>query len=93
MYYNLYKSPSNAYLETLVEHVGSVQLGFEIGGTGKDKIGTGNFVVFDEALNGSFGDFTDIVVTLLHSQTGKTQRRLTTTTVLLWQIDGELNLS
>ena len=76
----------------MIKHIGSVQFGFEIGGTGEDKIGTGNFVVFDEALDGGFGNFSNIVVTFLHSQTGKTQCRLTTATVFLWQINSELHI-
>ena len=41
-------------------------------------------------LNRELGDLADVVVALLVTQTRETQRRLTTTTVLLGKIDGEL---
>lgn len=40
-------------------------------------------------LNGQLGDFTDIVVSLFVTQTGETQRGLSSSTVLLGQVDGE----
>ena len=41
-------------------------------------------------LYGVFGDFPDIVVPLLVTQTRETQCRLTTTSVLLRKVDSEL---
>jgi hypothetical protein len=41
-------------------------------------------------LHSKLGDFSDIVMALFVTQTGETERRLTTTTVLLGKIDGEL---
>ena len=40
-------------------------------------------------LNSQFGDFTDVVVTLFITETSETQGGLTTTTVLLGEVDGE----
>ncbi len=41
------------------------------------------------------GNFAHVVVTLFHSESSETERRLSTTAVLLWQIDRKLvqNLS
>ena len=49
-----------------------------------------DLVVSDEARDGSLGDLPQVVVSLLHTKTGETHRRLTTTTVFLWQLDVEL---
>ena len=40
-------------------------------------------------LHSKFGDLAHIVVALLITKTGETQRRLTTTTMLLWKVDGK----
>ena len=40
-------------------------------------------------LNRQFGNLADVVVTLLVTQTRETQGRLSTTSVLLWEIDGK----
>jgi hypothetical protein len=40
-------------------------------------------------LDGQLGDFTDIVVSLFVTQTGETQRRLSSSTVLLGEVDSE----
>lgn len=49
-----------------------------------------HLIVGDEQLGGKLGDLANVVVTLLQTQTSETQGRLTTTTVLLGQIDQEL---
>lgn len=76
--------------ETLVEQIGLVEIGLEIGTTGKNETSAVALVVGDEVLNSQLGDLADVVVTLLLTQTGETQGGLTTTAVLLGQIDGEL---
>jgi hypothetical protein len=76
-------------LQTVVEQVGLVQVVLEIGGTGEDDTGHVDLVGGDEVLDGQLGDLADVVVTLLLSQTGETQGGLTTTTVLLRQINRE----
>jgi len=41
-------------------------------------------------LNGEFGDLADVVVSLFVTETGETEGRLTTTSMLLGEIDSEL---
>ncbi len=77
-------------LQTLVEHVGSVEVVLEVGGSGENDAGNVDLVGGDEVLNRQLGNLTDVVVPLFFSETGKTKSRLTTTTVLLGKIDGEL---
>ncbi|KAH4126672.1 hypothetical protein HBH47_045340 [Parastagonospora nodorum] len=76
-------------LQTVVEEVGLVQVVLEIGGTGQNDTGNVDLVGGDEVLDSQFGDLADVVVALLLSQTGETQGGLTTTAVLLGQIDRE----
>ncbi len=40
-------------------------------------------------LDGELGDLADVVVPFLITETGETQRRLTSSTVLLGEVDGE----
>ena len=70
-------------LQTVVEQVGLVEVVLEVGGTGENDTGYVDLVGGDEVLDSQFGNLADVVVTLLLSQTGETQGRLTTTTVLL----------
>lgn len=63
-----------------IEHIRAVQFGLEIGRTGKNETGNVRLIVGNEHLNGSFRHFTDIIVTLFHTETSETQCRLTTTT-------------
>lgn len=49
-----------------------------------------HLVIGDEVLNGQFGDLADVVVPLLHTKTSETQSGLSSTTVLLGEVDGEL---
>jgi hypothetical protein len=76
-------------LQAVVEQVGLVQVVFEIGRTSQDDTGDVDFVGSDEILDSQLGYLTDVVVTLFLSQTGETQGGLTTTAVLLGQIDRE----
>ena len=72
-----------------VEHVALAQLRLEVGGSGEYKTRDVDLVVRNEVLNSKLGDLADVVVALLVTQTRETQRRLTTTTVLLREIDRE----
>lgn len=80
----------NLRSQTVVEHVGGVQVVLEVSGTSEDNTGHVDLVVGDEVLDSQLGDLANVVVTLLLSKTGETKGRLTTTAVLLGQIDGEL---
>jgi hypothetical protein len=73
-----------------VEHVGGVEVVLEIGGTSKNETSDVDLVGSDEVLDSQLGNLSDVVVTLLLSQTGETESGLTTTTVLLGKIDREL---
>lgn len=77
-------------LETGIEHVGAVEIVLEIGGTSQDKTSDVGLVVGDEVLHGQLSDLAHVVVTLLVTETRETQSGLTTTSVLLGKIDGEL---
>ena len=80
----------NLGLEALVEEIGLVEIILEIGGTSKNDTSNVDLVVGDEVQNSQLGNLADVVVTLFLTETGETQRRLTTTTVLLGKIDAEL---
>ena len=81
--------------QTLIEHVAHAQLRLEISTTCQHQPCYVHLICGDEVLDGQFGDFAHIVVSLLVAQTGETQSRLTATTVFLRKIDSELvnNLS
>ena len=57
-----------------------------------DSILTRNvrLVIGDEMRDGRLGNFAHVVVTLFHSESSETERRLSTTAVLLRQVDREL---
>ena len=76
--------------QTRIEHVGLAELGLEVGTTREDKTSHINLVLGDVVLHGEFGDLTDVVVALFVTETGETERGLTTTAVLLWEVDSEL---
>lgn len=80
----------NLDLETTIEEVRLVQIVLEVGGTGQNDTSNVDLVVGDEVLDCQLGDLTDVVVTLLLTKTGETKGRLSSTSVLLWKIDGEL---
>lgn len=77
-------------LQTVVEHVGGIQIVLEIGGTSQDNAGDVDLIGSDEVLHRQFGDLSHIIVPLLLTETGETEGRLTTTTVLLGKIDRKL---
>ncbi|KAH3660506.1 hypothetical protein OGAPHI_007092 [Ogataea philodendri] len=79
----------NLALQSTVKHVGSTQLGLEISTTGQNQSSNSHLVVRNEVLNSHLGDFSDIVVSLLVSQSGETQCRLSTSSMLLRQINCE----
>lgn len=68
-------------LQTLVEHIGLVQVVLEVGGTSQDETGDVDLVVGNVVLDSQFGDLTNVVVTLFLTKTGETQSGLTTTTL------------
>ena len=80
----------NLDLETTIKEIRLVQVVLEVSGTGQDDTGNVNLVVGDEVLDCQLSDLADVVVTLLLTKTGKTKGRLSSTSVLLWKIDGEL---
>jgi hypothetical protein len=76
-------------LQTVVEEVGLVEVVLEVGGTSENDTSHVDLVGGDEVLYSQFGDLADVVVALLFTETGETQSGLTTTTVLLGEIDRE----
>lgn len=72
-----------------VQQITTRQIALEIGTTGQDQPSHVDLVGGDEMLNGQLGDFTDIVVSLFVTQTGETQRGLSSSTVLLGEVDSE----
>ena len=75
--------------QTRIEHVTLAQLGLEVGATSKHETGYVDLVIRDEVLNRQLGDLPDVIVALLVTKTRETQCGLTTTAVLLGEIDGE----
>lgn len=76
--------------EAVVEHVGRVEVVLEVGRASENESRDVHLIVGDEVLNRQLRHLAHVVVALLFSETGETQRGLTTTTVLLGEIDGEL---
>ena len=76
--------------KTVIEHIRGVEVVLEVGRTSENETGDVHLVVGDEVLHRQLRHLTDVVVPLLLSETGETECRLTTTTVLLGKIDGEL---
>eukprot|EP00754_Rhynchopus_humris_P023566 Rhum_TRINITY_DN14840_c11_g1::Rhum_TRINITY_DN14840_c11_g1_i3::g.125328::m.125328 len=76
-------------LQTLVEQVGLLKVVLELGATGKDQTRHVRAVVRDEVRRRQLRDLTDVVATLLHTQTTETRSRLTTPSVLLRQLNSE----
>ena len=76
-------------LQAVVKHVGLVEVVLEVCRSCKDQTGDVDFVLGDVILHSQFGHLAHIVVALLFSQSGETKGGLTTTTVLLRQVDGE----
>ena len=76
--------------QTRIEHVTLAQLGLEIGAPSKHETGYVDLVIRDEVLNRQLGDLRDVIVALLVTKTRETQGGLTTTSVLLGEVDSEL---
>ncbi len=76
--------------QTRIEQVALRQLRLEVGATSKYETGHVNLVVRDVVLDSQLGDLADVVVALLVTETSETERGLTTTAVLLGEVDGEL---
>lgn len=76
--------------ETTIKHVTEVELGLEVGRSGKDDTLDVDLVVRDEVLDGVLSDLSDVVVSSLHSESRETKGRLSSSSVLLGQVDGEL---
>jgi hypothetical protein len=76
--------------ETGVEEVALPELRLEVGRASKHEAGNVHLVVGNEVLDSVLGDLADIVVPLLVAQTRETERGLSTTAVLLREVDGEL---
>jgi hypothetical protein len=73
--------------KTTVEQIGRVELRLEVGRSGKNESLNVDLVVGDEVLHGVLSNLPDVVVTLLHTETGETKGRLSSATVLLREVD------
>lgn len=76
--------------QSRVEHVALVEDGLEVSRAGEDETLNVDLVVGDKVLDGELGHLADVVVSLLFSETSESEGGLTTTAVLLGQVDGEL---
>jgi hypothetical protein len=74
-------------LKSHIEKVGLVAVGLELGGTGKYETLDVWFIISNEMVSGKLTNLSYVVVTLFFSDTSETHGRLTTTSVLLWQLD------
>ena len=63
-----------------IKHIWLAELCLEVCGPCQDQASNVWSVATDEQLHGYFSHLTDVVVTLLHTETGETQRGLTSTT-------------
>ena len=77
-------------LQAVVEHVGLVEIVLEVCRACEDQTGDVDFILGDVILHGKFGHLAHVVVAFLFPQTGETESGLTTSTVLLGKVDGEL---
>lgn len=75
--------------QPLIKHIALTQLRLEVGTTREHEPGHVHLVRRDEVLHGQLGYLAHVVVTLLVTKTGETQGGLTTTAVLLREVDGE----
>lgn len=80
----------NLGLQSQIEKIRLIQIVLKVGRTGEDKALNVDLVVGDEMHNGVLGHLAHIVVALLGTETGETESRLSSTSVLLGQIDREL---
>jgi hypothetical protein len=75
--------------QSSIQQITTRQIALEVGTTSQNQPGHVDLVGGDEMLDGQLGDFTDIVVSLFVTQTGETQRGLSSSTVLLGEVDSE----
>ena len=77
-------------MQTLIQHFSLTELSLEAGVTSHNKTCNIGHVVGNEMLSCQLCNLSQIVVTLLLSQARKTQRGLTTLTMLLGQLHSDL---
>jgi len=75
--------------QSTVQQITARQITLEIGTSGKYQTGNVDLVGGDEMLDGQLGDLSHVVVSLFVTKTGETQGRLSSSSVLLRQIDSE----
>ena len=75
--------------QSTIQKVTARQITLEIGTSGKYQTGNVDLVGGNEMLNGQLGDLSHVVVSLFVTKTGETQGRLSSSSVLLRQIDSE----
>ncbi len=75
--------------QSTIEHVTLTKLGLEVRASRQNKTGDVDLVIGDKVLNSMFSDLADIVVSLFVTKTRETESRLTTTAVLLGEIDSK----
>ena len=73
-----------------VEHVTLTELRLEVCTTSQHKTADIDFIVGDKVLNCKFSNLANVVVPFFVSKTGETKGRLTTTAVLLREVDSKL---
>ena len=76
--------------ETGVEEVTEVELGLEVCGSCEDDTLDVDLVVGDKVLDRVLGHLSDVVVSGLHTQSRESERRLSSSSVLLGEIDSKL---
>ena len=67
-----------------------MQFSFEVGQASKDETCHIDFIIGNETLYSDFGHFANEIVPFLHAKSSKSKGTLTTASVFLRQIDGEL---
>ena len=75
--------------QSRVEQVTSTEIRLQLGTSSKNETGDVDSVVGNEMLNGQLGDLSHVVVSLFVTKTRETQGRLSSSSVLLRQIDSE----
>ena len=75
--------------QSTVQQITARQITLEIGTSGKYQTGNVDLVGGNEMLDGQLGDLSHVVVSLFVTKTGETQGRLSSSSVLLRQIDSE----
>ena len=75
--------------QSTIQKVTARQITLEIGTSGKYQTGNVDLVGGNEMLDGQLGDLSHVVVSLFVTKTGETQGRLSSSSVLLGQVDSE----